>query len=75
MCVAGDGGDALDAEVERFGGVACALEEGHQEGTETTVDVERNVSAECEARETRDVVDDAVREVGGAADEEDSVAV
>jgi hypothetical protein len=62
--VAGDGGDALESEVEGLGLEAGLLEEGDEEGAETAVDVERDGLAEGEAGERGDVVDDAVGEVG-----------
>lgn len=71
--VAGDGGDALEAEVEGLGLEAGLFEEGDEEGAEAAVDVEGDGFTHGEAGERRDVVDDAVREVGGRADEEDGV--
>lgn len=75
VCVAADGGDAAEAEVKRDGVEARFGEEGDEEGAETAVYVERDAAFDGEAGEGGDVVDDAVREVGGGADEEDCVAV
>lgn len=75
VCVAGDGGNAAEAEVEEWCGEASGAEEGDEEGTEAAVDVEGDAAREGELGERGDVVDDAVGEVGGGADEEDRVAV
>jgi hypothetical protein len=63
--VARDGGDALEAEVEGGRLEAGFVEEGDEEGAQAAVDVEREALFEGEFGEGRDVVDDAVREVGG----------
>ena len=75
--VAADAGDAGEAEIERVGVEAGAGEEGDEEGAEAAVDVEGDfvVAFQGEGGEGGDVVDDAVGEVGGGADEEDRVAV
>lgn len=73
--VAGDGGDALDAEVEGFGFVAGAGEEGDEKGAEAAVHMEADVAFGGEAAQGGYVVDDAVGEVGCRAYEEDGVCV
>ena len=73
--VAGDAGHAFEGEVEGRGFEAGAGEEGDEEGAEAAVDVQGEVPLEGEPREGGDVVGDAVREVGGRADEQDRVAV
>lgn len=73
--VAADAGDAGEGEVERGAVEAGAGEEGDEKGAEAAVDVEGEFAFEGEPGEGGDVVDDAVREVGGGADEEDGVAV
>ena len=75
MRVAGDACDAFEGEVEGFRGEAGAGEERDHQGAEAAVDVEGERSFESEPREGGDVVNDAVREVGGGADEEDGVAI
>ena len=75
MRIARDGSDAPEAEIERCCGKARAGEEGYQEGAETTVHVEGEAPAVRKEGEGRYVIDDAVREIGGGADKEDSVAV
>lgn len=65
VSVAGDGGDALEAEVERGGFEAGLFEEGDEEGAQAAVDVEWEAFLEGKLGERGDVVDDAVREVGG----------
>lgn len=66
--VAADGGDALEAEIEGDGLKAGLFEEGKEEGAQAAVDVKREALLKCQLRQRRDVVDDAVREVGGRAD-------
>ena len=74
--VARDGRDARDAEVERDGGEARALEEGDEEGAEAAVDVQAHARVlDGEVRQRGDVVDCAVGEVRRRADEEDRVGV
>lgn len=75
--VAAYAGDALEGEVEGDGGEASAGEEGDEEGAETAVDVKGELAllAEGETGEGGNVVDDAVGEIRGGADEEDGVAV
>lgn len=73
--VAADACDAFEGEVEWDGGESGAGEEGHEEGAETAIYVKGEGFAEGEAREGGDVVDYAVGEGGGGADEEDGVAV
>lgn len=68
MRVAADGGDALEAEIEGDGLKAGLFEEGKEEGAQAAVDVKREALLKCQLRQRRDVVDDAVREVGGRAD-------
>lgn len=75
VCVAGDGSDAAEAEVEERCGEAGSAEEWDEEGAEAAVDVEGDAAGDGELGERGDVVDDAVGEVGGGADEEDRVAI
>lgn len=75
VSVAGDRCDTAEAEVEERGGEAGGSEEGDEEGAEAAVDVEWDAARDSELGERGDVVDDAVGEVGGRADEEDRVAV
>ena len=75
MCIAADAGDALESEVEELGLEAGFLEEGHKEGTETAVNVQRNLALHGEFGEGGYVVDNPVGKVGRGADEEYGVAV
>ncbi len=75
MRVARDARHAAEREVEGRGGEARAREEGDEEGAKAAVDVQRERALECEPREGGDVVDDAVWEIGGGADEKDRVGV
>lgn len=68
MRIAGDGRHALKAEIEELGFETCFLEKGNEEGAEAAVYVERDLALDCQLRESGDVIDDAVREVGCGAD-------
>ncbi len=63
MCVAADGGDALDSKVKRLGVEPGLLEEGHNETAEAAVDVQSDVLALRELTERDDVVLAAVGEI------------
>lgn len=73
--VAADARDSLEPEVEELRLVACLFEERHEERTQAAVDVQESLALESEFGEGGNVVDDAVWEVGGRANEKDSVAV
>lgn len=73
--VAGDGGDALEAEVEELRLEAGLFEEGHEERAQAAVDVQRQAALQGQLGERRDVVHDAVREVGRGTYEHDGVGV
>ena len=77
MGVAADTGDTFDAEVEWDGGKTGAGKERDDEGAETTIDMEweRPFLSEGEARESWDIVDDAVGEVWCRTYKKDCVAV
>lgn len=74
MGVAGDGGDAFDAEIEGFGGKAGFFEEGNEEGAEAGVDVEGDAALEGDFGQAGDVINDAVGEVGSGADDLEGVS-
>lgn len=73
--VARDGRHAPQAEVKGDGVEACLLEEGDQEGAEAAVHVQGYVFPGGDFGQGRNVVDDAVWEVGRAAYDEDCVGV
>lgn len=75
MGIARDGGDALESEIEWFGLEAGLLKEWNNERTKAGVDVEWDLLSQRQAAETLDIVNDAMREVGGGSDKEDSVVV
>lgn len=69
------GGDAAEAEIKGFAVEAGFGEEGDEEGAEAAVYVQGGRVAHGEAGEAADVVDYAVWEVWGGADQEDGVWV
>lgn len=73
--VATDGCYTLEAEVERLCLEAGLFEERNQERSQTAVDVKGNAALHGKLGESRDVVDDAVGEVGGRAHQENCVAI
>jgi hypothetical protein len=73
--VTGDGGYALEAEIEEFGFETGFFEKGNEKGSEAAVYVKRNLAFKGEFGEGGDVVDDSMGEVWGRTDEENCVAV
>lgn len=75
MRVAGNARYTFQAKIKELGLEPCFIEEGDKEGAEAAVHVQGDSALDGELGEERYVVYDAVREVGGGADEEDCVAV
>lgn len=63
MCVTADGGNALNSEIEGFYGESGFLEEGHDETTQTAVDVKPDVILLRQCTETDNVILASVWEV------------
>jgi hypothetical protein len=68
VSVTADAGNTLQSEVEELGFETSTLEEGNQEGSQTAVDMEPEVLAKGKLGQSRDVVDNTVREVGSRTD-------
>ena len=64
MRIATDTRHALESEVEELCLEASFLEKGDEEGSQTAVDVERDLALDSELGEEGDIVDNAVGEVG-----------
>ncbi len=75
MSIAGNGSHALESEIEELGFEPGFLKEWHEEGAETAVDVQWDLTLNGEFGEERDIVDDSVGEVRSGPNEEDGVAV
>ena len=67
VCVTADRSDARHPEVERRGGEARRLEEGHDEAAEAAVDVQADAVPRRKLAQRDDVVLAAVREVNCGA--------
>ena len=67
--------DPFKAKIERFRLEAGAGEEGYDEGTKAAVHMKGEVSAEGDAGERTDVINDAMREIWSGADKEYSIGI
>lgn len=64
MRIATNTRNTLESEIEELSLEPCLLEEGHEEGAETAVYMQRDLALDGEFGERGYVVDDAVGEVG-----------